>query len=277
MSIFQQNLFTKKVVLVTGGATGICYIIAQQFLKHGATVCIMSRKQKNINEAIELLKKEANSNLIYGTTCDVRKLEEIEKAVEFFIQKAGNIDILVNGAAGNFLIPFEKLSPNAFRTVIDIDLLGTFLVSKVVYSKCFKGKGGNIINISALLQICGVALQTHAGAAKAGVDAMTRHLAIELGPQNVRVNGIAPGSIDGTAGFEKLMPGNDLLINIVDVVPLNRLGNKEDIANCALFLASEAASYITGQIIVVDGGAMHTFPNFTLLSAKIRDSLKSKL
>lgn len=119
---FQKDFLKNKVVLITGGATGICYGIALGFLKHGARVCIMSRKLKNIEAAIVSLKKESGSAEIYGTTCDVRKYEEIEKAVDFFVEKVGKIDVLINGAAGNFLVPFEKLSPNGFRTVIDIDL-----------------------------------------------------------------------------------------------------------------------------------------------------------
>lgn len=118
----------------------------------------MSRKLKNIEAAVESLKKETGSSEIYGTTCDVRKYDEVEKAVDHFVQKVGRIDVLINGAAGNFLVPFESLSPNGFRTVIDIDLQGTFFVTKAVHLKCFKGKGGSIINISSTLQTCGVAL-----------------------------------------------------------------------------------------------------------------------
>ncbi|KAL4466779.1 hypothetical protein ABPG74_010376 [Tetrahymena malaccensis] len=274
---FKPGFLKGKIVLITGGATGICYGIALGFLKYGARVCIMSRKLPNIQAAIESLKKESGSSEIYGTTCDVRKLEDIEKAVDYFIEKVGKIDVLINGAAGNFLVPFENMSANAFKTVIEIDLQGTFLVTKVVHAKCLKGRGGSIINISSTLQVCGVALQTHAGAAKAAIDAITRHLAVELGSQGIRVNGIAPGAIDGTAGFEKLTPEGGLSISMKETIPLNRLGKKSDIAECAMFLASDAASYISGQTLIVDGGAVLTFPNFTLLSPQVRKLLNPSL
>lgn len=137
-STFKPGFLKGKVVLITGGATGICYGIALGFLKFGARVCIMSRKLKNIEKALVSLKEESGSADVFGTTCDVRKIEDIEKAVDFFNEKAGIIDVLINGAAGNFLVPFENLTPNGFRTVIDIDLFGTFLVTKVVFAKCFK-------------------------------------------------------------------------------------------------------------------------------------------
>ena len=174
----------------------------------------------------------------------------------------GKIDILINGAAGNFLCPFENLTPNGFKTVLMIDTVGTFLLSKYTNQYGFKN-GGVIINISASLHYNGTALQTHAGTAKAGVDAMTKHLAVELGPKGVRVLGICPGVIEGTEGFDKLTvdkkAGN---VHGLSTIPLQRFGKPEDIASCAVFLSSDAASYITGQTIVVDGGGTLTFPNF---------------
>lgn len=131
---------------------------------------------------------------MYGSTCDVRDDKGIEQTVQKIVEEHGKIDILVNGAAGNFLCPFEQLSKNAFTTVLMIDTVGTFLLSKYVNQYCFSN-GGTIINISASLHYNGTAMQSHAGTAKAGVDALTKHMAVELGPKGVRVNGICPGVI----------------------------------------------------------------------------------
>lgn len=174
----------------------------------------------------------------------------------------GSIDILVNGAAGNFLASFDNLSVNAFKTVMEIDAFGTFIVSKAVFTHAMKKNGGVIINISAGLHYNGTALQLHAGTAKAGVDAMTKHMAVELGPYGVRVVGICPGPIADTEGFSRLSSPKANSVSLKDVLPLKMLGKKEDIANASLFLASDAAKFITGTILVVDGGQHLTFPNF---------------
>jgi 2,4-dienoyl-CoA reductase [(3E)-enoyl-CoA-producing], peroxisomal len=129
-SVFNPALYKGKLVLISGGATGICYEIAQAFLQHGASVYIISRKIENINKAIATLSKDTGNKNIFGSSCDVRDEKQIEKTVQTVIYKHGDIDVLVNGAAGNFLCPFEQLSPNAFRTVLMIDTVGTFLLSK---------------------------------------------------------------------------------------------------------------------------------------------------
>jgi len=137
----------------------------------------------------------------------VRKYDEVEKALDFVLQAFGKIDCVINGAAGNFLATLDALSPNAFRTVMEIDTFGVFHMSKAVYHKWFKEHGGNIINISATLHYAGCAMQVHAGTAKAGIDAITKHLAVEFGPKGIRVNGIAPGPIADTEGMSKLSGG----------------------------------------------------------------------
>jgi len=166
-------------------------------LLHGASVYIISRKIENINKAVKNLKEITNNPNVWGSSCDVRKENEIETTVKSIVAKHGDIHILVNGAAGNFLCPFEKLTPNAFRTVLMIDTVGTFLLSKFTVQESMK-TGGVILNISASLHYNGTILQSHAGTAKAGVDALTKHMAVELGPRNIRVIGIAPGPIENT-------------------------------------------------------------------------------
>uniref|UniRef100_A0A8B9D0D8 Peroxisomal 2,4-dienoyl-CoA reductase [(3E)-enoyl-CoA-producing] n=1 Tax=Anser brachyrhynchus TaxID=132585 RepID=A0A8B9D0D8_9AVES len=188
---------------------------------------------------------------------DVRQPQTIVAAVEEALREFKRIDILVNGAAGNFLCPASALSFNAFKTVMDIDTLGTFNTSKVLFEKYFRDHGGVIVNITATLGYRGQALQVHAGTAKAAIDAMTRHLAVEWGPNNIRVNSLAPGPITGTEGFRRL--GKEA--SQFDTIPLHRAGNKTEIAHSTLYLASPLSSYVTGTTLVVDGGSWLTSAN----------------
>ena len=215
---------------------------------------------------------------------DVRKPEDCKRVVQNTIEKFGKVDILVNGAAGNFLATADKISANGFKTVLEIDTLGTFSMSQAVFNGYMKQNGGGvIINISAALHWSGSALQIHSGAAKAGVDTITKTLAVEWGPYNVRVVGIVPGAIEGTEGFERLgdianmnnkeksnkafEAGNAKESNTgfkgsMVVAPINRFGNGTDIAFASLFLASPMASYVSGYNLVVDGGSNLIYPNY---------------
>jgi peroxisomal 2,4-dienoyl-CoA reductase len=184
--------------------------------------------------------------------CDVRDAEAVAAAFAAAAAALGGLDVLVNGAAGNFLCPAESLSPNGFRTVVEIDLVGTFLCSRAAYPLLAAQGGGAIINITATLDYQGLPLQAHAGAAKAGIDALTRHLASEWGPKGIRVAAIAPGPIGDTEGMKRLGGGKEA--EIARSVPLRRLGRRDEIAAMAVFLASEAGSWITGTTIVIDGG-----------------------
>jgi len=254
-SPFRTDALQGKVVLITGGGTGINYEIATVMGKHGASVAIMGRRKDVLEKAAEVLQQQKIKALpIQG---DVRSAESCVKIVQEVVKHFGRLDILINGAAGNFLCPAEDLSPNGFKTVLEIDLLGTFQMSHAAFSELKKNKG-SIINISATLHYHTTPWQVHASAAKAGVDSVTQSLAHEWGDYGIRVNGIAPGPIKDTEGMSKLglgPPPEELEALVSEAVPLHRLGNKEDIAYAAVFLASDAASYLTGDIIVVDGGA----------------------
>jgi len=168
------------------------------------------------------------------------------------------LDTLINGAAGNFLVPAEDLSPNGFKTVIEIDLIGTFYMSKAAFTELKKTRG-SIINISATLHYSTTPWQIHASAAKAGVDSITTSLAMEWGEYGIRVNGIAPGAIKDTEGYRKLAPG-DMEQMLNETIPLGRMGTVTDIGLVATFLLSGAASYISGDTIVVDGGFQFYHP-----------------
>ncbi|XP_032316578.1 peroxisomal 2,4-dienoyl-CoA reductase isoform X4 [Camelus ferus] len=248
---FSIHISRDKVAFITGGGSGIGFRIAEIFMRHGCYTVIASRSLPRVSMAARKL-AAATGQRCLPLSLDVRSPLAITAAVEQALKEFGKIDILINCAAGNFLCPAGTLSSNAFKTVMDIDTLGTFNVSRILYEKFFRDHGGVIVNITATLGTRGQVLQVHAGSAKAAVDAMTRHLAVEWGPQNIRVNSLAPGLISGTEGFQRLGGLQAGLNAKVLASPLKRLGNKTEIAHSALFLASPLASYMTGAVLVVD-------------------------
>jgi peroxisomal 2,4-dienoyl-CoA reductase len=250
MSVFVSNLLAGRVALVTGGGSGICKGIAQAYAAHGARVTLVGRKLERLEATAAEIHAAGGEAL--AVAADVRQPDQVAVAVHRTVEHFGKLDLVVNGAAGNFLAPAAQLSPNGFRTVIDIDLCGTFNVCRAAFEHLAK-QGGGIINLSANLQMGGTPMQVHASAAKAGVDALTRNLAVEWGPLGIRVNAIAPGPIDDTEGMSRLAPG-DIKKRLARAIPLKRFGTIEEVAQCALFLASDAAAYVTGVVMVMDGG-----------------------
>jgi peroxisomal 2,4-dienoyl-CoA reductase len=249
--IFAENILQGKVAFVTGGGTGITGGVARAFAEHGARLAITSRKEDNLIPQKQFI--EENGGECFTVAADVRDYEAVEKAVAQTIEHYGKIDIVVNGAAGNFLCAADQLSPNGFGTVVDIDTKGTFNVCRAAFEELKKSKG-QILNISATLHYLATPMQIHVSAAKAGVDAITRNLSVEWGRHGIRVNGIAPGPIEDTEGMKRLlMP--ELKEKLTRKIPLGRFGRISDIENAALFLASDAAGYINGVTLVVDGGS----------------------
>lgn len=239
--------FSNRNVFVAGGTEGLNFGIAEAFAKHGARVAVCSRSQAKVDAAVAKLKGGI------GFACDVRNYERVSEVLAETRAKLGEIDVLVSGAAGNFPAPALGLSPNGFKAVVDIDLVGTFHVLRAGFEHLRK-PGASVINISAQQGSQPVAMQIHACAAKAGVDQVTRVLAIEWGPAGVRVNAISPGPIENTGGMQRLAPTQGVSQRIGDGVPLGRVGTHADIANAAMFLSSPLASYVTGAVIPVDGG-----------------------
>jgi NAD(P)-dependent dehydrogenase (short-subunit alcohol dehydrogenase family) len=252
-SPFRADLLLGKVALVTGGATGLGIEIARLMGGHGARVAICSRKEANLQAAVTALREEG-IEATYGV-CDVRRHDEVTAVVEDVLRTFGRLDIVVNNAAGNFPAPVSDLSPNGFKAVVDIDLVGTFNVSKAAYELWLRDHGGAVVNISAAIQYRGMALQAHVVSAKAGVDALSRTCAIEWGPHGVRVNVVAPGAMSGTEGVKRIV-GDDQHRTAQN--PLRRPGSTTEVAETVLFLASDAASYVTGATLVVDGGGWLT-------------------
>lgn len=244
--------FKDQHVVVFGGTTGINLGIACAFAKAGARVCVASRKQENVDAAVATL--EALGAQALGLVADVRDDDSVAAAMALAHARFGDIDVLVSGAAGNFMAEVNDLSSNAFKVVVDIDLNGTFHVARRGYPY-LKKPGASIINISAPQSVVPMRYQAHVCAAKAGVDQLTRVLALEWGAAGVRVNAISPGAIDGTEGMRRLSPQSERGQAMVrSMVPLGRLGTTDDIAQLAMFLSSPAASYITGTVIACDGG-----------------------
>ena len=243
--------FDSKAVFVAGGTSGINFGIAEAFAAAGANVGVMSRDQAKVDAAVAALRKHGGK--VFGASADVRKFDAVTAALAGARQALGEFDVLVSGAAGNFLASALGMSPNAFKAVIDIDLIGLFHVLKAAHPH-LKKPGGSIITISAPQAVHARALQSHVCAAKAGADMLMRVIALEWAPDGLRINAILPGPIAGTEGIKRLAPTPDAQAAINRAVPLGRMGQVREIADAALFLASPAASYITGAVIPVDGG-----------------------
>lgn len=243
--------FSGKHVFVAGGTSGINLGIAECFAELGARVAVLSRSEDKVNQAVAQL-KDAGALEAQGYIADVRDYDAVAEALSQARAAWGTIDVLVSGAAGNFPVLAKDMSANAFRAVVEIDLLGTFHVCRAAYEHL--NRPASIVNISAPQAFFPMALQSHVCAAKAGVDMLTKTLAMEWGHEQIRVNAICPGPIEGTEGMRRLAPGPEMISRMTSTVPTARLGNPEDIGKAVVWLSSESADYVNGVILPVDGG-----------------------
>jgi NAD(P)-dependent dehydrogenase (short-subunit alcohol dehydrogenase family) len=248
---FAKDLYKGKTVFVTGGGSGINLGVARNFAALGANIGICGRTQEKLDAAAEELR--ALGAKVCPVAADVRDIAALQAAFARSREELGPMDVLVCGAAGNFVVPAEKLSANGFKTVIDIDLLGSFNASSAAFDQLQQTKG-TIIYISAGMAYMPHAYQVHVGAAKAGIDMMMKNLALEWGRHGIRVNSIVPGPIEGTEGVKRLSSPT-AKATLIDAVPMRRMGSVDDIGQTAAFLASPLASYISGCVVVCDGGS----------------------
>jgi NAD(P)-dependent dehydrogenase (short-subunit alcohol dehydrogenase family) len=251
---FPNRLFAGKTVFVTGGGSGINLGVARNFAALGAHLAICGRTQEKLDAAAGELRELSGhaGGKVLAVAADVRDYAALEAALARTKEELGPVDVMVAGAAGNFICPAEQLSPNGFRTVVEIDLLGAFHASRAVFEQ-LKATRGSLIYITAPQAWVPQAYQAHVGAAKAGIDMMMKNLALEWGPYGIRANSIAPGPIEGTEGMKRLSNEEADRQNKA-AIPLRCYGTPDDIGQAAVFLASPLARYITGTVLSVDGG-----------------------
>jgi NAD(P)-dependent dehydrogenase (short-subunit alcohol dehydrogenase family) len=251
MSAFKENLFDGRAAFVAGGTSGINLGIARRLVELGAQVTVVGRDPEKAARAAASL---GGADRALGLSCDVRDYAATRAALERSVQAFGPLDIVVSGAAGNFVAPANGLSSNGFRSVVDIDLNGTFHVFRACFDLLRK-PGASLVAITAGQAVNPMMLQAHVCAAKAGINQLIRVLAMEWGPSGVRVNGISPGPIAGTEGMARLAPNEAARRAHTRRIPLRRYGEIPEVAESAVFLCSASAAYVTGTILDCDGGS----------------------
>jgi len=253
--MFRTDLLSGKRILVTGGGTGLGKAMTHRFLELGAAVHICGRREEVLEDTAAELSK-ATKGSIHAVPCDVRNRGAVEAMIDSIWQE-GPIDILVNNAAGNFIARTEDLSPRAFESVIGIVLMGTLHCTMACGRRWLKaGDAGTVLSISATYAPVGSAYVVPSAISKAGVEALTRSLAVEWGNRKIRLNAIAPGPIPTQGAFSRVLPRSDLETVAIERNPLRRFGTKEELANLAAFLVSDGSAYINGEVVRMDGGEL---------------------
>jgi NAD(P)-dependent dehydrogenase (short-subunit alcohol dehydrogenase family) len=250
-SVFRERLLEGKTAFVTGGSSGIGLRMAERFAEHGASVMLVGRRQDKLDAAkagIEGSRGRASTSAV-----DVREYGALEAAFRKTREEFGPVDIVIAGAAGNFPAPVLGMSTNGFKAVMDIDVLGTFNTLRASFEH-LRRPGASALAISAMHATVPIAMQAHVCAAKAGVELLVKTLAVEWGPEGVRCNCITPGATADTEGMRRLAPTADVEERVKAMTPLRRFGTKDELADLALFLCSDAAAFITGTSFVCDGG-----------------------
>ncbi len=271
--MFEKDLLNGKTIVVTGGGTGLGKSMSRRFGELGANIVISGRRKEKLEDTADEFSKLGIDVL----TCpgDVRKLEDVELMTSQTLDKFGTIDCLLNNAAGNFISPTEMLSPNAFKVVIDIVLMGTWNCTSTIGKEMIKNKKGNVLSIVTTYAWTGSPYVVPSAAAKAGVLAMTRSLAVEWGKHNIRFNAIAPGPFPTKGAWSRLMPPGfeDFEDGMKDKIPMKRFGERHELENLASYLMSDGSAYINGEVVTIDGGEwLAGAAEFSQLS-KIPDSM----
>lgn len=251
--MFDSQLLKGKTIIVTGGGTGLGKSMATRFAELGANLVITSRRQNVIDETAKILREHGGK--VLAISCDVREPDQVESMVEKTVDEFGGIDILLNNAAGNFISPTENLSSNAFKTIVDIVLNGTFHCTQAVGKVMRENKSGVILNIVTTYAWTGSGYVVPSACAKAGVLAMTRSLAVEWAKYGIRTVAIAPGPFPTKGAWSRLAPpGLGIQKKMTNRIPLKRVGEHIELANLATYLISDQAAYINGEVVTIDGG-----------------------
>ncbi len=250
MGIFQPGLLKGQTAFITGGSSGINFGIARRYAEHGANVAILARNPEKLERA--RLELEKTGAAILAISADVRDFAAVQQGFAQAHEAFGPVDIVVAGAAGNFLAPAAQMSANAFAAVVGIDLLGTFNTFRAAHDVLRK-PGARLLVISAPQAVNPTPMQSHACAAKAGIEALVKSLAVEWGAQGVRINGISPGGVEGTEGLQRLSAGG-LDERFSRRLPVPRYASVDEMADMALALVTPLSAYMTGHIVALDGG-----------------------
>ena len=251
--MFETGLLKGKSIIITGGGTGLGKSMATRFAELGADLVITSRRQNVIDETAEELRQHGGQ--VLAVSCDVRDPDQVQHMVDETVKTFGKIDILLNNAAGNFISPTENLSSNAFKTIVDIVLNGTFHCTQAAGKVMRKNKGGVILNIVTTYSWTGSGYVVPSACAKAGVLAMTRSLAVEWAKYGIRTVAIAPGPFPTKGAWSRLAPpGLGIEKKMKERIPLKRVGEHIELANLASYLISDQAAYINGEVVTIDGG-----------------------
>ncbi|KAG6041410.1 hypothetical protein E4U41_004508 [Claviceps citrina] len=253
--IWRDGLFNNRVVFVTGGAGTICSMQTRALVRLGANACIIGRGvEKTEAAARDIAAVRSGARVIGIGGCDVRKVENLRAAADRCAKELGGIDFVIAGAAGNFIVSLEAMSPNAFKAVMDIDVLGTFHTIKATMPHLLRSPDARIAYVSATFHYTGMPMQAHVAAAKASVDSLMASVALEYGPRGVTSNVISPGAVADTEGTARLI-GDGGLTHHARSIPTGRLGTVRDVADATVYLFSSAGSHVNGHVLVVDGGA----------------------
>lgn len=254
MEAFSKELLKETTILITGGGTGLGRAMAERFLQLGAKVAICGRREEVLRSAAEEMTAGCGGEVL-AQGCDVRDPEQVRACVDAVWRHFGSIDVLVNNAAGNFISPTERLSPRAVDAVLGIVLHGTFYMTLEVGKRWIEQKRpGTMLNIATTYASTGSGYVVPSAAAKAGVLALTRSLAVEWAPYGIRQVAIAPGPFPTEGAWSRLSPTPELAEKMLGRVPLGRTGRPQELADLAAFLISDAAAYINGEVITIDGG-----------------------
>lgn len=260
-NVFCDGLFDGKVVLITGGGTGIGKVLAQDFAALGAHVVVAARREERLEEVVELIAEAGGKASFYKL--DIRDEERVDQVVDALFEDCGGLDVLINNAGGNFVGPALAMSPKGWRAVIDINLTGTFLMCHAVGKRWVaRGTPGRIINMSATNGANGSPLMAHSGASKAGINSLTETLAVEWGAMGITVNAVLPGPVRTEGSDERLWTDPKTVEKLERRIPLGRFATPEDISPLVQFLASPAGSFVTGALITIDGGDRLRTPFF---------------